>query len=146
MGLRLHFAKFVLGKYIIFFASLLHLFWAVMLMIDIRAANSTPISILFALFHYRLVVIGVLLIVSFSAGLFLDLRLRTIVHTRWLTLLLIPQQLILWCSAGAGIYATIIERYADGITRSWAHIGADQIAMVLTAMLYTVALLETTDP
>jgi hypothetical protein len=143
--LTLKIAKHALGKYIILFATLLHLFWAVLVAIDIHAGNATSLSILFALCdNSRAAVIALLFSVALAALLFLDRRVRVKVGNPWMTLLLLPQQLILWLSAGAGIYAVSIQRYADGIVRSWAHISADQVPMVLTALLYTVAVLEAT--
>jgi hypothetical protein len=145
--LTLKIARHALGKYIILFATLLHFFWATLLLVDVHAGNATALSVLFALCdNSRPAVIVVLFSVAILALLFLDKRVRIKVSNPWMTLLLIPQQVILWCSAGAGIYATIIQRYADGVIRSWAHIAADQTSMVLTALLYTVAVIEAAHP
>lgn len=139
-------AKHSLGKYIIIFACLLHVGWAILLMLDIRAGNATPISVLFALVNSRPVVITTLIFVAFCAWLFLDLRVRRYITLRWLTIFLIPQQIVLTLSAGAGIYAIIIQRYPDEITGSWAHIAVEQLPMILMAILYTIATLETLNP
>src|SRR6266446_1301749 len=106
----LQIAKHALGKYIIGFACLLHIGWAILLLIDKRAANATPISILFALLNNnQYVVIFILLFVAILAGCFLDMRLRRSYNIAILSLFLIPQQIVLWCSAGAGIYAASIQ-------------------------------------
>jgi hypothetical protein len=140
-------ARHALGKYIIGFACMLHIGWATILMIDARAANCTPVSIIFALTgNSRPVVITIFLLVAFMAGSFLDLRLRRMFNITVLSMLLIPQQVVLWCSAGAGVYAVFAQHYADGTPMSWAHILADQMAMILMALLYTVALIEAADP
>lgn len=141
-----HIAKHALGKYIILQATLMHVAWASIILADIRAGNSTPVSILFYLFHNQLLVAGILYFVAFCALLFLNLRLRTIVGLRGLTALLIPQQAVLWCSAGAGIYATVIQRYADGVIKSWSHIACDQMPILLMAILYSIAVIETVLP
>ena len=140
-------AKHALGKYIIGFACALHLLWALLLAIDIRAANATPVSILFVLLgNSRLLVIFTLLVVAMLAGGFLDMRLRKQFNLSALSMLLVPQQTVLLCSAGAGIFAACAGHYADGVTKSWAHILADQLPVILMAFLYTVALLETRHP
>jgi hypothetical protein len=140
-------SKYAIGRYIINAACLLHLSWAGLLCFDIRAGNSTPVSILFYLgVNNRLLVILSLIMVSASAHLFLNLRLRQVYNTGTMSLLLLPQQLLLWCSAGAGIYATVIQRYADGVYRPWAHILADQLPVIITALLYTVAVIESGRP
>ncbi len=137
-------AKYSLGKYIVGYACLLHFLWAILIGIDSRAGNSTPLSILFILFgHNRALIISLLLLVSAMATAFLSFRARQIFNIRVLTVLLLPQQVILWMSAGGGIYATLIQHYADGVPRSWVHILADQLPVILAAFLYTTALLET---
>ena len=143
---QLQIAKHALGKYIIGAASALHLYWAALLFLDIRAGNSTPVSIFFSLLHYRSSVIGLLVLVSMLAVGFLDLRLRKRMPTRWLTLLLIPQQLTLLLSAGISIHCMFAQRYADGVEKSWAHIGADQASIVIMTILYTVSVFESFDP
>jgi hypothetical protein len=140
-------ARHALGKYIIGFACLLHISWAALLIIDRRAGNATPLSVLFALLgNDRVLVITVLFLVAILAAGFLDLRLRKVLNFSTLSMLLIPQQLILWCSAGAGVYATIVQHYADGVMRSWPHILADQSSIILMALLYTIALVQSRHP
>ena len=63
-----------------------------------------------------------------------------------LSLFLVPQQLILWCSAFNGLYCTFIQQYADGTKISWPHILTDQSPVIFMALLYTVALLESRHP
>lgn len=140
-------ARAALGKYIIAFACLLHLIWAVVVCIDIRGVNATPLSIIYVLCqHDRVFTVAVLLFVSFLAMAFLDIRLRARMSMSSLSLFLIPQQIVLWCSAFNGIYCTFMQRYADGTSMSWPHIAVDQAPIVMTALLYTVALLESRHP
>lgn len=140
-------AQHALGKYIIAQASILHLIWAALLIIDKRSGNATPVAILFQLLQNdRLLVIFILVVVAALAGCFLDLRIRQKCNVGHLTLLLIPQQIVLCISAGAGITAAITQQYADGINRCWAHILADQLPVILMAVLYTAAVLETRLP
>lgn len=132
-----------LGKYIITFASLLHVGWAVLIMIDARACKATPVSILYSLAQGdRVFLVAILFVVAGLALAFLDFRLRQQVHEGILAMLLVPQQFVLWCSAGAGFVAVLHQQYADGVPRSWVHILADQLPVMLMALLYTVALLD----
>ena len=143
----LQIAKAALGKYIIIFACFLHIVWAVILAIDIRAVNATPLAILFALCnHDRVFTIVNLLLVAFLAGAFLDIRLRQRLSISALSLFLVPQQVFLWCSAGNGIYCAVMQKYADGTPMSWPHILTDQTPVVAMALLYTVAILESRFP
>jgi hypothetical protein len=143
----LQIAKHALGKYIIAFACFLHIAWGIVLCIDKRAVNATPLSVIYSLLgNDRILTIVTLFFVAIMAGCFLDLRLRKAVNISALSMLLIPQQIFLWCSAGAGIRAITIQQYADGITRSWAHIAVDQSPVILMALLYTVALIEARNP
>lgn len=140
-------ARAALGKYIIAFACALHVVWAAVICIDIRGVNATPLSIIYVLCqHDRVFTVAVLLFVSLLAMGFLDIRLRAKLSMSSLSLFLIPQQIVLWCSAFNGIYCTLMQRYADGTVMSWPHIAVDQAPIVMTALLYTVALLESRHP
>jgi hypothetical protein len=136
-------AKYALGKYIIGFACLLHIIWAAVLLVDVRAGNATPISIFFRFGLNRWEVIILFLFVSILAGSFLNFRMRRVLNLKVLSMLLVPQQFALLCSALAGLWAAYIQHYADGTPASWAHILCDQLPVVLTACLYSVACLET---
>lgn len=137
-------ARAALGKYIIGFASLLHLVWATIILFDDRAMKATPVAIIANLCQGdKILVVFVLMTVAALAITFLDFRMRKLFHITALSMLLLPQQFILWCSAFAGVYATIVGQYADGVPRAWAHILSDQMPCILMALLYTVALIET---
>ncbi len=140
-------SEHALGRWIIIYACVLHIVWAILLCIDHRAGNATAVAILLELSGGSyLMTVALLFFVAFLAGGFLDVRLRRKVSLETLSLLLLPQQIILWCSAGSGIYATCVGHYADGVIRAWSHILADQSPVILTAFLYTVVLLETHIP
>jgi hypothetical protein len=143
----LQIAKHALGKYIIAFGCLVHIMWAIILMIDVRAVNATPLSIIFALCqHDRTFTIIILLLVSVLAGCFLDIRLRGKLSMSALSLFLVPQQMVLMCSAFNAVYCTVAQRYSDGTPMSWPHILTDQSPIVGMALLYTVALIESRHP
>lgn len=134
-------AKTSLGKYIIGVTSLLHLGWGTLLCISQEAGNATPVDIFFR-FLNRPTIVLLFFGVSILALLFLRLRLGQTVNARYLSLLLLPQQFVLLCSAGSGFLATILGHYADGVARSWTFILADQLPSILIAVLYTTAVIE----
>jgi hypothetical protein len=133
-------AKVALGKYIILFACLLHLGWAIMLCISPSAAGSTPVHILSQVFGGPYRTAAVLLLVTAPALVFPFIRQR--VSNQAMGLMLIPQQATLVMSAGAGAYAAMVGHYADGVLRPWPFILSDQLPVILTAVLYTVAVIE----
>ncbi len=134
-------AKTALGKYIIGATSLLHLGWGVLLCINKEAGNSTPVNIFFMFFN-RPTIVLLFFGVSILAFLFLRQRLGQTINARHLSLLLLPQQCVLLCSAGSGLLAAILGHYADGVARPWTFILADQLPAILIAILYTTAVIE----
>jgi hypothetical protein len=132
--------KVALGKYIVLYASLLHLVWAGLLIASPEAAGPTPVHVLTVLCGGRYRAAFVLLLIALAALMVIFQRGR--VSNRAMSLLLVPQQLTLLLSAGAGMYATIVQHYADGAPRAWPFILADQFPVILAALLYTIAVLE----
>jgi hypothetical protein len=137
-GARL--SKIALGKYIVMFASLLHLVWAGLLLFDKSAGNSTPVAILTKVCGGPYRTAFVLVVVAVAAMIFPFIRYR--ISTSAMSLMLIPQQTLLLMSAGAGVYAAVVRHYADGVIRPWPFILSDQLPVILLAVLYTVAVLE----
>jgi hypothetical protein len=129
-----------LGKYVVLLASVLHLMWAALLVVDSAAERSTPVHIVSLVFGGPTRTAVVLVVVATLAMIFPFLRHRVTNHA--LALMLIPQQMVLLLSAGNGIRATAISHYADGVGRPWAFILADQLPVILLAVLYSVAVLE----
>lgn len=137
-GARL--SRVALGKYIVLFASALHIAWALLLLIDPATAGSTPVHVLVVVFAGPLRTAITLALVAGMAMAFPFTKYR--ISNRALASLLIPQQAILLMSAGAGFRAVLLGHYADGVARSWAFILGDQLPVILLALLYTVAVLE----
>lgn len=120
---------------IIWYASLLHAIWAVLLSVSPLAAHSTPVSVVVTLLGGRWPAVAALAV----SGLLAVLVTRA--RTGLAPLLLVPQQIMLLMSAAAGIYAAVMGHYADGVPRAWEFILGDQSPVILVAFLYTTALL-----
>lgn len=133
-------SKVALGKYIVLLASLLHLAWAVLLLWSPTAGRSTPVAIIVRICGGQYRTAFVLATFAIVAMVFPFIRYR--ITNRMMAGLLIPQQILLFFSAGAGVLATVRETYADGVVRGWPFILSDQLPVILTALLYTVAVLE----
>lgn len=133
-------SRVALGKYIILFASVLHLAWATLLLVSPDAGGSTPVAVVVLVCGGQYRAAFVLAVTSLMGISYLFIRRE--VTNGVLATLLLPQQFILLMSAGAGIYATWVQHYADGVARGWAFILSDQLPIVLLAGLYTIAVLE----
>jgi hypothetical protein len=133
-------SEVAIGRYVILLASLLHVGWAVLLVINAAAGHSTPVSILTRVFGgaYRASVVLVICAVMAMVFPFKQHRMSNLAMAG----LLIPQQVLLFMSAGAGLYAAATQRYADGIVRGHEFILADQLPIIILALLYSVVILE----
>lgn len=134
-------SKVALGKYIVLFASVLHLGWAGILAFADGASGSTPVSAIEAVAGGEARAAFVLFVVAAMAMVFPFIK-RPTASPYTLPLLLLPQQTLLLLSAGAGLWAAIKEEYADGVLRGWEFILADQLGMILLAVMYTVVVIE----
>jgi hypothetical protein len=129
-----------LGKWVILAASLLHIAWAVLLLVDERAGASTPLHIVVVICggRYRAAVVLCLVAVAALAFPFIQIPVSNLA----VTLMLLPQQIVLLMSAGAGVRAALYSHYADGVIRPQAFILSDQMAMLALALLYVVTVLQ----
>lgn len=126
--------------YVIIYASLLHYAWAALLAYDPAAGNSTPVHVLVHYCGGRPQAVFVLLLTA-TMALCAPLVHHPAVRRAMLPVLLIPQQIILFMSAGAGIDAALVGHYADLTPRPWPFILSDQLPVILVSLLYTTALL-----
>ena len=123
-------------RWIVIYAILLHLAWAILLLVDESVAGTPPVSALTAVVGTPAAV-GILLFIASAALVGLLMR-----SFRWGFLLLGPQQVVLLHSAMGSITAILAHSYADGVPRPWAFIAADQFPNILTAILYACAVAE----
>lgn len=114
----------------------LHYTWAVLLLASPVAAHSTPVSIVVTVFGGRYGAAAALITVALLA------QAAPVVPAAYLPVALVPQQVLLLMSAGAGLYAAAAGHYADGVQRGWPFILGDQAPMILVAALYTLALVS----
>lgn len=127
--------------YAIGLVSFMYVAWAVLLISLPAAAHATPVSPIATLLGGRIVTIAILLGAAVLAqGAVWFHRRRTLLD-HLLILALIPQQLLLLVSAFGGIRAAVDGHYADGTVRPWQFIVADQLPVILLALVYTTAML-----
>ncbi len=131
-----------LGKYIILLASIMHVGWAMLLFMSYDAAAATPIALLVQVFGGRYRTGIVLVIVAVLAVAFIRLKATNQERDNRLVFMLVPQEFILLLSAIAGVWAVCQGHYADGVIRAWPFILADQLPVILIALLYTAATVE----
>ncbi len=119
----------------VLFAVGLHLWWALMILIDQSALQATGLASIHRYIHSP-----ALLTISlcFAASLaFIGLSIRS----PWAFVLLLPQQVLLMMSAAGAVEAMWIQQYADGVLRPFAFIAGDQIYSVLGAIGHTTAII-----
>lgn len=116
------------------YAVILHLVWAVAILIDPQSVNATAVHALHRLLHSPQNVALTAGLCSVLAGIGMATRMP------WLALLLIPQQILLMISAAGSFEAMWLSQYADGIFRARAFIIVDQVPVVLAALGHSVAI------
>ena len=125
-------------SFIVWYAVLQHVFWALLLVIDPRAAWCTGLHSILDIFSGSVsssIAMLVLATITSMVALFMQMSLLRF-------MLLIPQQLILLISGIGAIHAMRLSQFADGVVRPWAFIAADQTPYVLVAALHTLAILD----
>ena len=127
-------------NWIIWYAIALHALWAILTAVSSSTLNITAISFL----HHDLGLSRLACSVLFGAVAAMaawgigpnggrDLR-----HVAGL----LPQQAILFLSAGSATQAMILSRFADGVVRPWPFIAADQAPSLFVALLHTAAIVD----
>lgn len=118
---------------IILYAIVLHLTWAVLLLIDADTGFATAVHTLEffvvparATDMYLSVAVFALVGLIYPKGIFSSLCL-------------LPQQLVMMISAGGAAWAMWLGQFADGVQRSHSFIIADQAPAVIAAILHTYA-------
>lgn len=127
------------GYLAVWAAIILHLSWVVLLLVPgTHAYNATPVHEVYGLAGYsawRTAALLAFVAGSASVGLFRH------VSPGIKLIYCFPQQLILGVSAAGAILAVYNSAYADGVLRPATFIAADQLAVVLTWLGHTAALM-----
>lgn len=121
------------GSYIVFYASLLHIPWAMVLLVNPTVHLATPIAGFYWLLKSPVSVAALLILVSISAAvgkMFVESK-------RKLLLCLIPQQFILMVSAAASCVSIYDSKYADGYAAPRDFIFNDQWPNILAMIVHT---------
>lgn len=120
--------------WLIWGACVLHLTWAILILIDRTALFATATDGLVDLVTNRYVLVGILLVTSLLA-----IYGTTKSHyIAWF----IPQQIVLAASAVNAFAAIVNAQFADGVVRSRSFIGADQVIVIVIAIFYGCSVLD----
>lgn len=118
-------------------AVVLHTIWAMLILAGEDPLGATPLHTLGDLVGNRFVVVFLLLTASALAAW----SLLSNAAPRLGIAALIPQQILMLISGGGAIKSVVESAYADGVIRPQAFIGADQLLVILVAVIHTLALL-----
>ena len=123
------------GWLMISYAIILHLVWAMLILLEPAALNTTPIN---ASVVFNSTGATAAMMVSVAM-----LAIVGIFQHKWRVgiVFLLPQQGVLVASAWGALGAVLAGAYADGVPRPQLFILADQFPAMLAAALHTVALL-----
>lgn len=119
------------------YAIILHLTWAGLLLFSISPTKVTGINILYQLFPNKILLAGILILSSLMAFLAIT-RFRQIKTLIWL----LPQQFLLLLAAIAVIQVIVNGHFADGVIRDRYFLAADKAGILLVAFFHTLSLLK----
>lgn len=127
----------MIRQWIVWYAIVLHFWWAVLCMISEAPLATVPLAGMRGINHY------------IAAGLFAlsaTLALTSVLHEDTLGVmgfvLLLPQQAVLTMAAFAAVGLIVSGHYLDGVVRARVFIAADQAPFVLGAVFHSGAILE----
>jgi hypothetical protein len=132
------------ARYVIGLVSFMYVAWAVLLLWLPGAGRATPVNPVSSLLSYRALAVAVFLGAAVAAQVAMWFHFHprhAFLPDRFLVLALLPQQFLLLVSAFGGIRAAVLGHYADGTVRPWQFIVADQLPVILLALIYTTAML-----
>jgi hypothetical protein len=121
----------------VLYAVVLHLIWAGMLIIDDQVSTVTAIAAIRYVFPFP-VAIPIMIWCALSAFSAFYARNGYLAAS-----LMVPQQFLLFVSAGGAVQAMAEGQFADGTIRSVFFLVADQSPAVLAAIGHTLAIYAT---
>ena len=125
-------------KWIVYFAAVLHLFWAAMLIRYDPPSRTTALHFLTTVFGFASLTALCLLGASLLSLTALNRNKADLLNL----CLFLPQQILMILSAGGAISAMIEGRFADGVLRPSSFIIADQIPPIFAMIFHTCAISE----
>jgi hypothetical protein len=160
-------ASVAVGAVAVMTATVIHLGWSLMLCVSALPLRATPLNIYEKLilstlrgFARILVAVGLdtswmqqhqqvieglvvrsLIVVMLAAASFAALVGLNLPGHRLSFVLLLPQQVLLFCSAVGGAIAAWLGMYADGTVIDGRHILADQWPVIVLAVMYAPAVI-----
>jgi hypothetical protein len=144
-------ARIALGKFIILAGCILHIAWAMLLLIDEKSAGSSPLSAIYMMCDSSRILTILFLILA--AGLAMRYLVEKSHHKITLTkfgLLMFPQLWALALSLVAAVYAVSVGYYIDTVAqpgyfiliqRPHLLILADQLPVMVLSLLYLTAVI-----
>jgi hypothetical protein len=118
----------------VIYAIVLHLVWVGCLWLDEGVANVTAVYAIRYVLPKPFAVMG-MAVVALCAMASFAMRNRFLAAG-----LMVPQQMLLFVSAGGAIQAIVEGHFADGVERPWTFLLADQSPAILAAIGHTLAL------
>jgi hypothetical protein len=129
------------GFWVVLYLAIVHVTWAVALLLSPEAGNSTPLSPLVVAKTGTEWVTSIVLAMASMMSIASWWAKSHIVRV----VLLLPQQAIAYFSAGASTGAVLMGHYADGVSRSPGFILTDQVGTILIAFIYTLVVIGASD-
>ena len=124
--------------YIIWYAIVLHFVWGSLLLVHPVGLRTTPVSAMATVSNGSAPGLGLILLGA--AGLALTALFYPFPRAWQVTVLCVPQQFLLFLSAGGAVAATWAGMYADGVPRPHLFIFMDQFPTMLAAILHSLAI------
>jgi hypothetical protein len=118
-------------------ACIMHMVWAVGLMLEPGAINATGLYTVLIVARDTITASAVF----GSVAILAMVGLRTGWDRALGVLLILPQQIILWFSVVGAAHAMYLGQFADGVQRAHWFLIVDQLPVILIAVGHTAALL-----
>jgi hypothetical protein len=118
----------------VIYAIVMHLVWVACLWLDEGVSQVTAVAAIRYLFPWPYATIAMLIVATCAIVSF------AIRNRFWAAGFMVPQQLLLFVSAGGAVQAILEGHFADGVERPWTFLLADQSPAILAAIGHTLAL------
>lgn len=126
------------NQLMVLYASVYHMIWGVLIILygrQLLFTASVSLTKLIPAYQLRGIILILVAVIAMSAGFFKGKILTQL-------LMLLPQQTILLLSAFSVVSAIGAGHFGDGVPRPWEFILLDQLPILITAIMYTIAVLE----